>query len=110
MLATDLAVVVRTIESEDDFAETRLEAIGFIFHGVIPEPGKKGKGRGRATSNLLHFARCTKLERTPATEDRLWFRSVRVASAHLDEHVGEGRWSWCKNCQREVTKKVLNEL
>ena len=40
MLATDLAVVVRTIESEDDFAETRLEAIGFIFHGVIPEPGK----------------------------------------------------------------------
>jgi len=109
MLATDLAVKVRTIESDDDFAETRLEAIGFIFHGAIPEPSKKGKGRTRATSNLLHFARCAKLDKVLGTEDRVWFRSVKVASAHLDEHVGEGRWTWCKNCQREVTQKVLNE-
>ncbi len=108
MLATDLSVI-RTIQSDDDFAETKLEAIGFIFHGAVPEPDKKLKGRARPTSNLLHFARCTKLERIPSSDDRIWFRSVRVATAHLDEHLGSGRWSWCKSCQREVTQKVLNE-
>jgi hypothetical protein len=109
MLVKDQPAPVRPIESEDDLAETRLEAVGFVFHGTVPIEGKKPAGRSRAASNLLHFARCPKLERVAETEDKLWFRSIRVAKAHLDEHVGNGRWKWCKLCEREITQRILNE-
>ena len=109
MLIKDQPVPVRTIESEDDFAETRLEAIGFVFHGVVPSAEKKTNGRVKAGANLLHFARCGKLERVAEGEDKVWFRSIKVAKAHLDEAVGAGRWKWCKLCEREITQRILNE-
>lgn len=108
MLIKDQTLNVRTIESAEDLAEARLEAIGFVFHGFLPAPDGK-RPRARAASNVLHFARCAKLERAGDTEAKLWFRSIRVAKAHLDEHVGPEHWKWCKVCEREITQKILNE-
>src|SRR5262245_26455013 len=98
---------VRPLESLEDFSETRLEAVGFIFHGTVPIA--KNKGPSSATSNLLHFARCAKLERIGEGETKIWFRSVRLAHTHLDELVGTKRWRWCKVCEREITQRVLDE-
>ncbi len=109
MLIKDQPSSVRTIENEDDFAETRLEAIGFVFHGVLLVPDAKKPARTKAGSNILHFARCAKLERVGDGEAKIWYRSIRVAKAHLDEHAGAGRWKWCKLCEREITQKILNE-
>ncbi|WP_165221357.1 hypothetical protein [Aquisphaera insulae] len=98
---------IRPLESLEDFEETRLEAIGFIFHGNVPVA--KGKGSSSGGSNLLHFARCPKLEKTGEGELKIWFRSVRVAHKHLDELVGTKKWKWCKLCEREITQRVLDE-
>ncbi|GIW86541.1 MAG: hypothetical protein KatS3mg108_0865 [Isosphaeraceae bacterium] len=108
MLLQDQSASFRSIESEDDLAETRIEAVGFIFHGHLPTPDRK-PGRVKAGTNILHFARCPKLDRAAADEDKLWFRSIRVAKAHLDQAVGLGRWKWCKLCEREITQRILNE-
>jgi hypothetical protein len=110
MLVKDQPAPVRSIEDDHDFAETRLEAVGFVFHGFVPSKDKKTNGRVKAGSNLLHFARCGKLERVPETEDKVWYRSIRVAKTHLDETVGAGRWKWCKVCEREITQRILNEV
>ncbi|MFO0893292.1 MAG: hypothetical protein U0790_29655 [Isosphaeraceae bacterium] len=99
---------IRPIESPEDFCETRLEAIGYIFHGNLSPA--KGKGQAPAGTNLLHFARCPKLEKTSEGETKIWFRSVRVAHRHLDEQVGARRWKWCKLCEREITQRVLDEV
>src|ERR1700685_4087051 len=81
---------VRPLETVDDWVETRLEALGFIFHGKIPSlDGKRGTGRGGV--NLLHFARCPKLDKVVDTESRIWFRSISIAKRHLDEVVGTDR-------------------
>jgi hypothetical protein len=109
MLTQNPTSPIRTIENQEDLAETRLEARGFVFHGTVPESGKAGNRRAKAGSNLLHFARCSKLERVGDGEHKVWFKTIRVAKAHLDEHVGAGRWTWCKVCQREITQRVLNE-
>jgi hypothetical protein len=109
MLLKDQPAPVRTIDSDDDFSETRLEAIGFVFHGAVPSKDKKTPARVKAGSNILHFARCGKLERVPEVEEKLWFRSIRIAKAHLDEVIGIGRWKWCKLCEREITQRILNE-
>jgi hypothetical protein len=69
----------------------------------------KSKGQNSSGANLLHFARCPKLERISDHETKIWFRSVRVAHKHLDEHVGAQRWKWCKNCERAITQRVLDE-
>ena len=98
---------IHVIESLDDFAEARVEAVGFIFHGSIPVV--KGKGKVSSTTNLLHFARCARLEKIGDDETKIWFRSVRVAHKHLDEAVGDTRWKWCKYCEREITQRVLDE-
>jgi hypothetical protein len=99
---------VRVIEDIDDLAEARLEAAGFIFHGTVPETD--GPRRAvRATTNILHFARCPKVDRGQNDPDLLWFRTIRVAKRHLDDAVGDGRWKWCKHCQQEVTQRLLNE-
>jgi hypothetical protein len=95
-----------TLETPDELAESRLEAIGYIFHGSVPNADGK---RGRAGSNTLHFARCGKLERVAAHETKLWFRTIRLAKQHLDEVIGAGRWKWCKTCEREITQRLLNE-
>lgn len=96
---------VHVIESLDDFAEARVEAVGFIFHG----PSSPVKGKGSATTNLLHFARCPRLEKIADGETKIWFRSVRVAHKHLNEAVGPKRWKWCKYCEREITQRILDE-
>jgi hypothetical protein len=99
---------VRPIETEDDWAETRLEALGFIFHGTIPLTEGK-RGGARAGSNLLHFARCAKLDKVADSESRIWFRTISIAKQHLDEAIGLNRWRWCKVCEREITQRILNE-
>jgi hypothetical protein len=99
---------VRSLESAEEFFETRLEAIGFIFHGTVAEAKGRG-GSGRSPTNLLHFARCAKLERVGENETKIWFRSVRVALKHLDDLLGHHRWKWCKVCEREITQRILDE-
>jgi hypothetical protein len=98
---------IRILDSLEDFSETRLEAIGFIFHGILRVA--KSKGQPSGTSNLLHFARCAKLEKIGEDETKIWFQSVRIAHRHLDELVGTKRWKWCKLCEREITQRVLDE-
>ena len=99
---------VRHLESHEEFFETRLEAIGFIFHGTIADANGKAHA-SRSSSNLLHFARCAKLEKVGDTETKIWFRSVRVAIKHLDDLIGHPRWKWCKVCEREITQRILDE-
>jgi hypothetical protein len=99
---------IRNLESIEDFTESRLEAIGFIFHGTVKESNGKPHSM-RSPSNLLHFARCVKLERAGENETKIWFRSVRVALAHLNQHVGRQQWKWCKVCEREITQRILDE-
>lgn len=98
---------IRPLESSEDFWETRLEAIGFIFHGILAVA--KSKAQSSSSTNLLHFARCPRLEKIGDGETKIWFRSVRVAHKHLDELVGAKRWKWCKLCEREITQRVLDE-
>lgn len=109
MLAeTMIELPVRVIDGTDDLSETRLEALGYVFHGTVPEPQSRRRAV-RATTNLLHFSRCPKLDRAEADPDHLWFRTIRVAKEYLDEHIGAGRWRWCKHCQREITQRLINE-
>src|SRR4051812_37986069 len=108
MLIKDQTASIRPIESADDFAETRLEATGYVFHGTIPN-GDAKRGAVRAGTNLLHFARCGKLDRVGDAEAKIWFRTIGVAKQHLDEAVGADRWKWCKICEREITQKIINE-
>jgi hypothetical protein len=106
MLTKDQVASVRTLESAEELADARLEATGFVFHGsVIGSDGKRPRGG----ANLLHFARCPRLDRASEPESKIWFRSIRVAKAHLDEVCGDGRWKWCKVCEREITQRILNE-
>jgi hypothetical protein len=101
-------VGVRPLESAEEFSETRIEAVGFIFHGILHIA--KSKGQPTGASNLLHFARCAKLERIRENETKIWFRSVKIAHKHLDELVGSKRWKWCKVCEREITQRVLDDI
>jgi hypothetical protein len=98
---------IRPLESSEDFGETRLEAIGFIFHGILTLA--KSKAQPSSSTNLLHFARCPRLERIGDSETKIWFKTVRIAHKHLDELVGAKRWKWCKLCEREITQRVLDE-
>lgn len=103
-------VGVRPLESQEEFAETRLEAIGFVFHGSVLLDGGNGKRPAvKSGTNLLHFARCAKLEKAGDNEAKIWFRTINIAKSHLDEAVGNERWKWCKVCEREITQKILNE-
>ena len=107
-MPTQAQAEIRHLETADDLAETRLEAVGFVFHGTLLVEGAK-RVAVRAGSNLLHFARCVKLERVTDTEAKIWFRTIGVAKNHLDGAVGSDRWKWCKICEREITQKILNE-
>jgi len=107
MAVTD-QVAFRTLDSHDDLDEMRLGAVGYVFHGNLPVEGAK-KTAAKAGTNLLHFARCAKLEKAGETEAKIWFRTIGIAKQHLDEKVGTDRWKWCKVCEREITQKILNE-
>lgn len=97
---------IRPLETSYDFEETRVGAVGFIFHGRPPET----KRRVPVASNQLHFARCARLDRiNEDDETKFWFRSVRVAHKYLNETYGEEKWRWCKYCQREITQRILDE-
>ncbi len=101
---------VRPLDSSDDFAEARIEATGYVFHGTVPPEGGNGKRPAvKAGTNLLHFARCPKLEKVSEGEAKIWFRTITIAKSHLDESIGNSRWKWCKICEREVTQKIINE-
>ena len=103
-------VGVRPLETSEDLAEARLEAIGFVFHGAVPTADGGGKRPSvKVGTNLLHFARCAKLDKAADGEAKIWFRTVNIAKAHLDQAVGANRWKWCKVCEREITQKILNE-
>ncbi|GAC1470046.1 MAG: hypothetical protein NVSMB9_14670 [Isosphaeraceae bacterium] len=102
-------VGIKPLESAHDLAETRLEAIGFVFHGALPVVNGKRPAAVKAGTNLLHFARCAKLEKAGDGETKIWFRTINIAKAHLDETIGNDRWKWCKVCEREITQRVLNE-
>jgi hypothetical protein len=106
-MPTQEQTAIRPLESVEDFWETRLEAIGFIFHGTLNVA--KSKGQLSGASNLLHFARCPKLEKIGESEIKIWFRNVRIAHKHLDELLGAKRWKWCKLCERGITQRVLDE-
>ncbi|MHC5541113.1 hypothetical protein ACYOEI_23065 [Singulisphaera rosea] len=99
---------VRILDSSDDVDEARLEAVGYIFHGAVPAAEGK-RGAVKAGTNLLHFARCAKIEKAGDTESKIWFRTIVIAKEHLDGAVGANRWKWCKICEREITQKILNE-
>src|SRR5262245_43052772 len=100
---------IRKLETPEEFFETRLEAIGFIFHGILTDSNGK-RPSSRAPANLLHFARCSKLEKVGEKETKIWFRSVRLALKHLDELLGHQHWKWCKVCEREITQRILDEV
>jgi hypothetical protein len=100
---------VRNLETQHDYAEARVEATGFIFHGT-PAPSNGKRSPSRALSNLLHFARCVKLEKVGDEENKIWFRSIRTATKHLDEVIGPRHWKWCKVCEREITQRILDEV
>jgi hypothetical protein len=101
-------VGVRTLDTPDDLDEMRLGAVGYVFHGVLYVEGAK-KASIKAGTNLLHFARCAKLEKASESEAKIWFRTIGIAKQHLDENVGNDKWKWCKVCEREITQKILNE-
>jgi hypothetical protein len=100
---------VRNLESPEEFFEARLEAVGFIFHGAATNANGKTHA-ARSPVNLLHFARCAKLEKVGENETKIWFRTVRLAMRHLDETIGKKRWRWCKVCEREITQRILDEV
>ena len=83
---------VRSLDTTEEFFETRLEAIGFIFHGIVTEANGKSHS-ARSTSNSLHFARCAKLEKVGDSETKIWFRSRSGGLKHLDELIGHHRWA-----------------
>lgn len=108
MLTQEIAGV-RKLENPGEFSEARVEAIGYIFHGT-PANSNGKRPPARSQSNLLHFARCAKLEKAGDGESRIWFRSIRLATKHLDEMVGKRHWKWCKLCEREITQRILDEV
>jgi hypothetical protein len=107
MIAEPLvAPETRAIESPEELSETRLEAVGYVFHGLDPARTSRAV---RAGSNLLHFARCPKLDRAQRDPNVVWFPTIRTATSHLNVEYGSARWQWCKHCQQEVTQRLLDE-
>ena len=104
MLSTQEDQAIRELNSQADFDDARDESVGYIFHG---NAAKRRRTVGKNT-NLLHFARCNKLEKMAADQPhKVWFGTIRVAREHLNESVGQEGWKWCKQCESEVTQKLL---
>ena len=106
MLSAQDEHTVRDLDSQSDFEDAVYESIGYIFHGIEIK-GRKSPGKN---SNLLHFARCNKLEKLAAEQPKkVWYNTIRSAREHLDESVGSNNWKWCKQCEAEVTQKLLEQ-
>jgi hypothetical protein len=106
MLTTENVVDHRILQTDDELSEARLEAVGFVYHGRWPAEGQPAP---RGGVNLLHFARCAKLDKATEVETKVWFRTIKIANHELNQTMGAGRWKWCKICQREITQRILNE-
>ncbi len=117
----------RILTTEIEFAEARLEAEGYIFHGRLGRAKSKAQAKttndsdanakpnantgstgSRATSNQVHFPHCAKLERVPEEQTKIWFPTIRAAKEYLDVHAGTRRWKWCKICQAQITQRILD--
>ena len=99
---------VRNLENPEEFSETRVEAIGFIFHGTLADSNGK-RPSARSPSNLLHFARCAKLEKVGDGETEIWFRHPAGDQASRRDRRAR-HWKWCKVCEREITQRILDEV
>lgn len=106
MLSTQDDQAVRELNSQADFEDARDESVGYIFHGNAAKV-KRAVGKN---VNLLHFATCNKLVKLSADQPhKVWFDKIRTARAHLDESVGSESWKWCKQCESEVTQRLLEQ-
>lgn len=104
MLTAQDSQAVRELGSKSELESARDEGSGYIYHGTA-KPPRKAPAKN---ANLLHFAHCNKLNRIAEGQTRvLWFDRIKSASEHLNGTVGQDRWKWCKQCESEVTQKLL---
>ena len=69
-----------------------------------PRPSAASRRR-----NLLHFARCAKLDKATDTEAKFWYRSIKIAKDHLDQHVGETALEVVQDLRTRDHPEILNE-
>ena len=106
MPSTQDVQTVRDLETQDDYEEAREESVGYIFHGGVI----KGRRTTSKNGNMLHFARCNKIDKLAVDQPKkLWFGTIRVAREHLNQSFGAESWKWCKQCEAEVTQKLLEQ-
>lgn len=106
MPSTQVVQTVRDLETQEDYEEVREESVGYIFHGGLI----KGRRTTSKNGNMLHFARCNKIDKLAVDQPKkLWFGTIRVAREHLDQNFGTESWKWCKQCEAEVTQKLLEQ-
>jgi len=106
MLTAQESQNVRELGSKSELESARDDGHGYIYHGT-DKPVRKTAPKN---ANLLHFAHCNKIEKLAEGQPRIiWFDRIRVASEHLNENVGQDKWKWCKQCESEVTQKLLEQ-
>lgn len=106
MLTAQESQNVRALESKSELENAQEDGQGYIYHGSEKPPRKAAP----KNANLLHFAHCNKLNKIAEGQTRiLWFERIRAASEHLNDTVGQDRWKWCKQCEAEVTQKLLEQ-
>lgn len=104
MVSAQVEETVKELESPADLEDACDESVGYIFHGMEIK-GRKSPGKN---GNLLHFAHCNKVEKLAAEQPRkFWYRTIRIASEHLNTNIGDQNWKWCKQCESSVTQKLL---
>lgn len=106
MLTAQESQNVRELATKSELEDAKDDGEGYIYHGT-EKPLRKTVPKN---ANLLHFAHCNKLNKVAEDQTRIiWFDRIRVASVHLNEVVGQDRWKWCKQCEAEVTQKLLEQ-
>ncbi|MFM1802425.1 MAG: hypothetical protein RJA81_1777 [Planctomycetota bacterium] len=106
MISAQEESMIRDLASQEDFEDAVYESVGYIFHGIEIK-GRKVPGKN---SNLLHFAHCNKLEKLSSEQPiKFWFSRIRTAREHLDEAMGSKNWKWCKQCESEITQRLLEQ-
>jgi|GEM_PF-779376 len=106
MLTAQDSQAVRELGSKSELDDAKDDGNGYIYHGSEKPPRKAPP----KNANLLHFAHCNKLNKIADGQTRiLWFDRIRIASEHLNDTVDLDRWKWCKQCESEVTQKLLEQ-
>ena len=108
MLTQEIAGV-RNLENPGEFSEARVEAIGYIFHGTLADSNGK-RPTARSQSNLLHFARCAKLEKAGDGESRIWFRASGWRRSTSTRWSGSATGSGARSATAEITQRILDEV